>query len=180
MPQPTPRDVHVDAALTNVSVAYMQDQTNFIADKIFPIVPVEHQSDVYFKYDKGAFFRDEAQVRAPASESAGSGFDLTTDNYMCKKWALHKDVDDDTVANADPAIDPYRDATTFVMQNLLIRRERLSAPIFIERHRQHTALPIDRCQQLSCLCWTFSVYLGPERPRRACRFRSDCGVEEGK
>lgn len=131
MPQPTPRDVHVDAALTNVSVAYMQDQTNFIADKIFPIVPVEHQSDVYFKYDKGAFFRDEAQVRAPASESAGSGFDLTTDNYMCKKWALHKDVDDDTVANADPAIDPYRDATTFVMQNLLIRRERLFAAKFM-------------------------------------------------
>ena len=132
MPQPSVRDVHVDAALTNVSVAYAQDQANFIADKVFPIVPVEKQSDVYFKYDKGAFFRDEAEVRAAASESAGSGFDLGTDSYMCQKWALHKDVDDDTVANADPAVDPFRDATTFVMQNLLIRRERLFASSFLK------------------------------------------------
>lgn len=132
MPQPTPRDVHVDAALTNVSVAYMQDQTNFIASRVFPIVPVEHQSNVYFKYDKGAFFRDEAQVRAAATESAGSGFDLSTDSYYCPKWAIHKDVDDDTVANADPAVDPYRDATTFVMQQLLIRRERLFATNFMK------------------------------------------------
>jgi hypothetical protein len=131
MPQPTPRDVHVDAALTNISVAYMQDQTNFIADKVFPIVPVEKQSDVYFKYDKGAFFKDEAQVRAAASESAGSGFDLSTDSYYCPKWAIHKDVDEDTVANADPAVDPFRDATTFVTQQLLIRRERLFAANYL-------------------------------------------------
>lgn len=132
MPQPSVRDVHVDAALTNVSVAYSQDQSNFIADKVFPIVPVEKQSDVYFKYDKGAFFRDEAQIRAAASESAGSGFDIGTDSYMCAKWALHKDVDDDTVANADPVIDPFRDATQFVMQQLLIRRERLFASNFMK------------------------------------------------
>lgn len=131
MPQPSVRDVHVDAALTNVSVAYAQDQSNFIADKVFPIVPVEKMSDVYFKYDKGAFFRDEAQVRAAASESAGSGFDLSNEGYACKKWAIHKDVDDDTVANADPAIDPFRDAATFVMQQLLIRRERLFAAKFM-------------------------------------------------
>lgn len=132
MPQPSVRDVHVDAALTNVSVAYAQDQSNFIADKVFPIVPVEKQSDVYFKYDKGAFFRDEAAIRAAASESAGSGFDLGTDSYMCQKWALHKDVDDDTVANADPAVDPFRDATHFVMQQLLIRRERLFASSYLK------------------------------------------------
>ena len=131
MPQPTVRDVHVDAALTNVSVAYIQDQTNFIADKVFPIVPVEHQSNVYFKYDKGAFFRDEATIRAAATESAGSGFELGTDSYYCPKWAIHKDVDDDTVANADPVVDPFRDATQFTTQQLLIRRERLFATQFL-------------------------------------------------
>lgn len=127
MPQPTPRDVHIDAALTNISVAYVQSEANFIADKVFPVVPVNKQSDKYFKYAKGNFFRDEAQRRAPATESAGSGIKLGTDTYFCDKWAFHKDVDDDTVANSDAGIDPFRDATIFVQNSLLIRRERLFA-----------------------------------------------------
>jgi hypothetical protein len=132
MPQPTPRDVHIDAALTNVSVAYTQDATNFIADKVFPIVPVQKQSDKYWKYEKGMFFRDAAQKRAPGTESAGSGYKLGSDTYYCEKWALHKDVDDDTVANEDSPIDSYQDAATFVMENLLIRRERLFVDEFLK------------------------------------------------
>ena len=65
MAQPTPSDVHVDAILTNISVAYIQDQNYFIANKVFPSIPVEKQSDKYFKYTKGDWFRDEAAVRAP-------------------------------------------------------------------------------------------------------------------
>jgi hypothetical protein len=132
MPQPTPRDVHIDAALTNVSVAYTQDASGFIADQVFPIVAVQKQSDKYWKYEKGAFFRDEARKRAPGTESAGSGYKLGTDSYYCEKWALHKDVDDDTVANQDSNIDCYRDAATFVMENLLIRRERLFVDEFLK------------------------------------------------
>ena len=52
MPQPTQNQVHVDAILTNISVAYMQKQENFIANKVFPIVPVDKQSDKYFSYTK--------------------------------------------------------------------------------------------------------------------------------
>src|SRR6185369_9472438 len=132
MPQYTPRDAHVDTALTNISVAYTQDASNFIADKVFPIVPVQKQSDRYYVYDKGAFFRDEAQLRAPATESAGSGFDIdNTPTYFCSKWALHKDVDDDTAANADAVVDPYRDAAMFVQNQLLIRREKLFASTYM-------------------------------------------------
>jgi hypothetical protein len=132
MPQPTPRDVHIDAALTNISVAYTQDATNFIADKVFPIVPVQKQADKYFTYEKGAFFRDEARKRAPGTESAGSGYKLGTATYFCEKWALHKDVDDDTVANQDTGIDCFRDAATFVMEQLLIRRERLFVASYLK------------------------------------------------
>lgn len=132
MPQPTPADVHIDVALTNISVAYVQDASNFIADKVFPIVPVDKQSNKYWVYEKGAFFRDEAKRRAPGTESAGSGYKLGTDSYFCDKWALHKDVDDDTVANQDASIDCFRDAATFVMNNLLIRRERLFVDEFLK------------------------------------------------
>jgi len=132
MPQPTPSDVHIDAALTNVSVAYVQDASNFIADKVFPCIPVSKQSGKYWKYEKGAFFRDEAKRRAPGTESAGGGYKLGTDGYYCEKWAFHKDVDDDTVANSDAGIDPFRDAATFCMNTLLIRRERLFMDEFMK------------------------------------------------
>ncbi len=124
MAQPTQGDVHVDALLTNISVAYIQDEKNFIAQTVFPIVPVEKQSDIYFKYTKADWFRDEAEIRADGTESAGSGYGLSTDNYRCDVWAFHKDIGDQMRANADNPLNPDRSATTFVTQRLLMRQER--------------------------------------------------------
>jgi hypothetical protein len=123
MPQPTSSDVHVDAILTNISVAYMQDAGVYIANRVFPSLPVEKSSDKYYKYDKGVWFRDEAQLRAPGTESAGSGYTLATDTYSTNVWAFHKDVDDQVRANADSPINPDRDATVFVTQRMLLRQE---------------------------------------------------------
>ena len=123
MPQPTVSDVHVDAILTNISIAYIQSQTNFIAGQVFPQIPVEKQSDKYFIYTKGDWFRDEAEVRAPASPSAGSGYTLSTSTYSTLVYAFHKDVDDQTRANADTPLAPDRDATSFITQRMLLRQE---------------------------------------------------------
>ena len=68
MPQPTQSAVHVNRPLTMLSVAYAQAQSAFIADKVFPVVPVDKQSDLYYVYTKNDWFRDEAQVRPPATE----------------------------------------------------------------------------------------------------------------
>ena len=123
MPQPTISDVHVDAILTNISVAYMQRAENMIADKVFPVVPVDKKSNKYFTYDKADWFRDEAQRRAPGTESAGGGYNLSTDTYSADVWAFHKDVDDQTLANADTPLNPLREAAEFVTSRLLLRRE---------------------------------------------------------
>lgn len=123
MAQPTATLSHVDAVLTNISVAYIQRQTNFVATKVFPVVPVEKKSDVYYVYTKNDWFRDEAQRRAPSTESAGSGYNVGTDSYDCEVWAFHKDVDQQTMANTDPAINPERSATQLVTQRLLLRQE---------------------------------------------------------
>ncbi|NBO54041.1 MAG: hypothetical protein EBU84_05490 [Actinobacteria bacterium] len=123
MAQPTSGDVHVDAILTNISVAYIQEQNAYVASKIFPTIPVEKQSDKYFVYTKGDWFRDEAQLRAPSTESAGSGYSLSTATYSAAVYAFHKDVDDQVRANADAPLNPDRDATTFVTQRMLLRQE---------------------------------------------------------
>lgn len=125
MPQPTIGDVHVAAALTDIAVAYMQDESVYIADKIFPVVPVNHQTDVYYVWSKADFFRDEAQLRADATESAGTGVNLTTQTYSAKVWALHQDLGAQVRANADPAVDLDMVSTRQLMQKMLIRRDRV-------------------------------------------------------
>jgi hypothetical protein len=123
MPQPTQSEVHVDAILTNISVAYIQKKSNFIAQTVFPVVPVEKQSDKYFIYDKADWFRDEAELRADATESAGSGYSLTTDNYYADVYAFHKDIGDQVRENSDNPLNPDRDATEFVTQRMMLRQE---------------------------------------------------------
>jgi len=123
MPQPNINSVHIDAILTNISIAYMQNTDNYIADKVFPIIPVDKRSDKFFTYTKNDWFRDEAQRRAPATESAGGGYNLSTGSYSADVFAFHKDVPDQITANADSPLNPLREAAEFVTNRLLLRRE---------------------------------------------------------
>lgn len=133
MPYPGPsiREVHVDAILTNMSVAYIQNQKDFIADQFAPLIPVQKQSDRYFVYTKGDWFRDEAQERAPGTQSAGSGYDLdNTPTYYAPVYALHQDVPDQIADNSDTPLRPYEDAQLFITQRLLLKRERIWAQTY--------------------------------------------------
>jgi hypothetical protein len=121
---PTKGQAHIDKALTNMSVAYFQDEASFIAAQVFPQIPVKKQSDVYFVYNKGDFFRDEARVRAAASESVGGEYGVeAADPYYCRVHAFHKDVTEQDRQNYDEPLDADNDATDFVTQKMLIRRE---------------------------------------------------------
>lgn len=134
MPQPTVAAVHVQAALTQIATAYIQSQRNYVADRVFPIVPVEFQSDKYFAFSKDDFYRDEAQQRADATESAGGGFNLNSNNsYSADVWAFHKDLGGQTRRNADPAVNMDIACTKFCMQKLLIRRDRF----FVQKYLQN-------------------------------------------
>ena len=125
MPAPLQSDVHVNRPLTNVSIAYIQDDREFIAASVFPNVPVEAQSDVYFIYPKGEWFRSEAKERAPGTESAGSGYRVeTAPPYFCRVYAHHKDIPDQLRANQQSPLDMDRDATLFVTRQLLLLREK--------------------------------------------------------
>lgn len=123
MSQPTRSQVHTDAILTQMSVAYIQSADEFIADKVFPNVPVNKQSDKYYKYNRDAFLRAQAERRSGATESAGGGYQVSTDNYFCDQFSFHKDVPKDIAANTDAPLDAFRDATEFVTRAMLIKRE---------------------------------------------------------
>lgn len=122
--QPTPTDVHVDAPLTNISIAFRQDAANFVCARVFPEVSVDKQSNKYFTWDRNNFYLDSMQKRAPGTESAGGGMELSTDTYACDVWALHKDIDNQVRANADPAADPDIAAAVYLSQQDMIRKDR--------------------------------------------------------
>ena len=78
-------------------------------------MPVDNKSDRYTAYSKEDWLRDEAQERAPGTESAGGSYEVdTSPNFFCRKYAFHKDIDDDTRANQDKPFDADRDGTLFV------------------------------------------------------------------
>jgi len=115
---------HIDRALTNISVAYMQDASVYIADKVFPILSVTKQSDVYFAYDKGDMFRDEVMERGRAAESAGGDWNVTEqDPYHCRKYAFHYDITQEERVNYDKPIDVERDTVSWLATKMLIKRE---------------------------------------------------------
>lgn len=124
MNKPTNAQVHLDAVLTNISIAYMQRPENFVSTRMFPNVPVLKQSDRYYTFDRGDINRDEARVRAPATESAGGAFSVdNTPNYYCPVISFHKDVPWQTEANADSVVDLSRGALDYVNMKLMIRKE---------------------------------------------------------
>jgi hypothetical protein len=122
---PTPSDVHVNQPLTNISIAYMQDVTEFIATQVFPNVPVAKNSDVYFMFPKGEWFRTEARERPLGSESAGTRFGVDkSPAYNATVKALHVDVDDQLRANQDSPLDLDSASAELVTRGLLLRREK--------------------------------------------------------
>lgn len=124
MPEPTHRDVHIDRPLTDISVAYMNKAEDYIAGKMFPIIPVQKQSDKYWTYGKHAWFRDEAKKRAPGTESAGGGYDVDTSTFLCEEVAFHKDVPIEVQENQDQPLDALSDGTIFVTDKVLLHREK--------------------------------------------------------
>lgn len=123
---PTPGDVHVNAPLTNISIAFLQNASNFVATRVFPNIPVQKQSDRYYVYERGDFNRDEMQLRAPGTASAGGGYNLdNTPTYFANRYSFHKDIPDEVRANADAVLNPDREAAQFVTHKALIRREKL-------------------------------------------------------
>lgn len=121
---PTPADMHVDQLLNNFSVSFMEDMAaTGYASAIFPIVPVNHQTDKYRVWPIADLFRDEARRRAPGTPVARGGFRVSEDNYYCDVYEWGTSIADETRGNADNPAELDQAQTNYVMQILNLRRE---------------------------------------------------------
>ena len=121
MAQPTPSDVHVDAALSNISVAYKNE--SYIADQIFPVVPVDKQSDYYFVFTKDFWFRNSVEPRGPGSRYAEGGLELSKTQYQCVNKGLSFPLPWETIQNQDAAVDLESDGAEWLADQFALDRE---------------------------------------------------------
>lgn len=129
MSLPTPGDVHVNRPLTNLSVAYIQGEADYAADRAAPVLGGPNQSDVFYKFDKDYWFRDSLKVRGPGSQAEEAGYGVSTDSYFAPVWSLRKKIDDQVRANTDSPLDADRNAMQFLSQLAMIRREKAFAAV---------------------------------------------------
>ncbi len=123
MPNPTPASVHQDTHLTDVSVAYLQSSTKYVADRVFPRVPVARQSNTVAMYSLSDFLRDDIERRSVGDSAVQIGYRTESTSYHCTEWAAVHAIDDQLRANADAPYMPEQDASEFLTQKMLIKRE---------------------------------------------------------
>ena len=130
MPIPSMSQVHVQAALSDLSIAYRQDAPAF-SDLIFPRVSVNKQANKYFIWNKGDMWRNEARKRAPAADFARVGIRLSQDNYSCDQYALEYLIADEISSNADAGVDIESTATMYLVDQLNMQKDLSFAADFL-------------------------------------------------
>jgi len=132
MPLLTPSAVHIDQPLSNLTLAYAQEQTNFIADKVFPTVGVQRQSDKYYIYDRANMNRSgDVKKLAPRTEVNRIGMAISNDSYFADVFGLGMDFDEQTLANEDAMLEIRAAGAQTLMNRVMIdREERFAASFF--------------------------------------------------
>jgi hypothetical protein len=119
---PTSRDVHVDQPLTNVSLAYKNMQ--YIADELFPFLPVNKQSDIIPEYTKSYWFRNEARMASLGSEVPLVEYAVEVDNtYHCPRFRLGRMLYDEIRDNSQAPFNLEREAVEFLTDKMQMARE---------------------------------------------------------
>jgi hypothetical protein len=125
-PNFTSRSVHINQALSNISIGY--HPMGMVAEQVFPVVPVKHESDDYYVWDKPSAFRldrtDGAYtLRADGTESRTLSFGATVKGYRCEEYALRTRITDRMRANQDDALQLEVSFVRRVQDLLLLEQE---------------------------------------------------------
>lgn len=124
MPILTPSDVHLDQPLTNLTIAYVQDQTRFKAAQIFPTLGVSYQSDKYYIYDRDNMNRTgDVKELAPRTEANDIELAISNDSYFAKVYGLRMPFGQQVFANEDAVLNVRAAGAQTLINRMLQHRE---------------------------------------------------------
>lgn len=125
-PQSGVRGVHIRQDLGNLSIGY--HPTGMIAEQVFPVFPVTHESDMYWFWDKGQAFNmtrsdGNGSIRADGTASKELSFGATKKTYNCDELAYKTKITDREARNADSSLRLEVSKTRRVQDILLLEYE---------------------------------------------------------
>ena len=115
------RNVHIDGPLSSFASAY--ESPEYFADRMAPIVLVDHVSDEFHKRRREDLTTPHDDVIAADGEANRSTFRYVSDTYQCKHRALVDYLSNTEIADADSPLNLMEDATATIMNRLLLNRE---------------------------------------------------------
>jgi len=124
MSLPTPSDVHTNATLSDMSVMYQDQLSDYKADQLAPVHASDKQSNLFYKFTKDYWFRDAMKLTGPGAAAPRAGYGVETDSFHCDVWTVAKAIADQTRANEDNPLNSDRNAMQFVTRLERIRREK--------------------------------------------------------
>ena len=120
----TKADVHVDAILTSLSIAYKNE--SYIGELVFPPMRVVKESDKYFIFGKNHFRLPNTERALGAEANFVNSVALSTGSYSCVEHAL-ADIVPTRTQNAADGLDPEADTAEAATDIILLRIEKLIA-----------------------------------------------------
>ena len=123
--------------LTNMSMAFFADASDYIATKIFPICPVANSTGNYYIYDKGDLARDHVQRKPKFGKVNPAQMGHSDDTYKCVVDQIIVGIDQigalDYERGGVPAsIDPRRAKVRFVTEQQLLHLDMMFAKNFFK------------------------------------------------
>lgn len=124
-----PASTHVNQALTSLVMRH-PTTARFIADEICNVVPVNHETDVYWFLDNPALIDHSKRTqKSPGGESSKIELNWHTDSYRCDEHALHDDLPHRTRDNADNQLALETEHVAAVREGVMLAKEIRSADI---------------------------------------------------
>lgn len=117
-------DVHEDAFLSQVSIAYRQE--DFIGEAVIPRLPVKKESDKFPVWGR-EHLRPDVTLKADGSPANTVKQSLSKDSYDCDEHGLKTYITERERANADDPVDLEQAAVEFLTQKIQLRKEKLAA-----------------------------------------------------
>jgi hypothetical protein len=112
---------HTNKPLTNISVAWSNQQSMLLVDKLFPRVNVVREADKYLVYDSN--FRVTEDARADGAPSNQISFGATSATFQVEEYALHDVVTDRQRGNVDAPLDLERSTTENLTEMVMLGKE---------------------------------------------------------
>jgi hypothetical protein len=132
MSQPSGASIQaVDPILTNMLLGYMQSESRFVANKVFPTIPVDKKGFTYYTLTKKFWFLDEMKNRAPGSKFARSGYGVETATGAAILWGLEHPIADEDRNNNQMPLSLEQTGLRWLAQQSLIRKERAFSADFM-------------------------------------------------